>query len=164
MFVLPSGFYLRVGGISSSGQDMVHNSQVFLPAYQKDITAGLFFPAFFIYFFFFCKYINMVEPNSCWQVQGAPFHSLSPKSLFPVLGAEQAVPAAPAPEGPWHRDVGQSLVPIPALLHLLWDQELLVLTRGEVEAAHPSSFFPPPLCSCRELRSAQLPLAGAGTN
>lgn len=32
-----------------------------------------------------------------------------------------------------------------SLLHLLWDHELLVLTRGEVEAAHPGSFSPSPL-------------------
>lgn len=60
-------------------------------------------------FFFFCKFFYVAEPDSCWQVQGGPFNSLSPKSLFPVLGAELAVPAAACSRGPWAQGRGTVL-------------------------------------------------------
>lgn len=137
-------------------------AKCFLPAYQKDITAGLFSKKKF-----FCKYIYVAEPNSCWQVQGGPFNSLSPQSLFPVLGAKLAVPQPPAPGVPWHRDMGQSFLSIRAhsspAPSALGPRAAGPHQRGG-GGCSSQQLFPSPLCSCREPRTARLPLAGAGTN
>lgn len=79
---------------------MVHNSQVFLPAYQKDITAGLFFPAFFIYFFFFLQIYQYGRAKFLLAGAGSSIPFSEPQKPLPSAGGRAGRACSPCSRGP----------------------------------------------------------------
>lgn len=111
MFVLPFGFSSELVEYPHQARKCSTPSKCFYQPTKK--TSLLVFFPFAFFFLFYCKYIHVAEPDSCWQVQGAPFNSLSPKSLFPVLVAELAVPPAAFSRGPLAQGHGTILALLP---------------------------------------------------